>query len=51
MDGEDERRLLALVHYAVRMRWLEKEAADNAERARRISRYLPWRNSEKDYGI
>ena len=23
----------------------------NAERARRISRYLPWRSAEKDYGI
>lgn len=37
--------------YAVRMRWLEKEAAENVERARRISRYLPWRSAEKDYGI
>lgn len=37
--------------YAVRMRWVEMSKAENAERARRISRYLPWRNTEKDYGI
>jgi len=29
--------------WAVRQKWLEEEAARNAERAKRISKWLPWR--------
>lgn len=38
--------------WAVRQKWREEESARNAERAARISKWLPWRAArEKDYGI
>lgn len=38
--------------WAVKQKWREEEAARNAERVERISKWLPWRAArEKDYGI
>lgn len=39
--------------WAVTQKWREEEAARNAERVAKISKWLPWRQParEKDYGI